>query len=87
MGAGQKQILLMLGKEFSILVLVSSILAWPAAWLIADNWLDNFAYRQDMHYIYFALASIITLLTVWMTIIYHGIKASSTDPALALKYE
>ena len=87
LGAGQKQILLMLGKEFSILVLISSILAWPAAWLIADNWLDTFAYRQDMQYIYFVLASILSLLTVWMTIIYHGIKASSTDPALALKYE
>ncbi len=87
LGAGQKQILLMLGKEFSILVLISSIIAWPLAWFIAEDWLDTFAYRQDLSYIYFVLASFVSLLTAWVTITYHGIKASSTDPALALKYE
>ncbi len=87
LGAGQKQILLMLGREFSLLVLISSIIAWPVAWLIAENWLDTFAYRQDISYFYFVLASIISLLTAWMTITFHGIKASATDPAHALKYE
>ena len=87
LGAGQRQILLMLGKEFSLLVVISSIIAWPVAWLIADNWLDSFAYRQDPSYFYFLLASIISLLTAWLTITYHGIKASATEPAHALKYE
>jgi len=87
LGAGQKQILMMLGREFSILLLVSSILAWPAAYLITENWLDTFAYRQYLNYYYFALASIISLATVWMTITYHSIKAAATDPAYALKYE
>ncbi len=87
LGAGQEQILFMLGREFSLLVVISSLIAWPAAWLIAENWLDTFAYRQDLSYSYFLLASFISLLTAWMTITYHGIKASATDPAYALKYE
>ncbi len=87
LGARQRQVLLMFGREFSLLVIISSAIAWPLAWLVAGHWLDNFAYRQDIHYGYFILATCISLLAAWFTITYHGIKTSKTNAAAALKYE
>lgn len=86
-GAGNRQILTMFANEFSLLIMISALLAWPAAWLVTDHWLDNFAYRLDIHYGYFFLATAISLVASWITIAYHGIRAAKTNAANALKYE
>ncbi len=86
-GAGNKQILTMFANEFSLLIMISALLAWPAAWLVTTHWLDNFAYRLDIHYGYFFLATAISLVASWITISYHSFRAAKTNAANALKYE
>ena len=87
MGANHIQILRMLIKEFSMLVLISMILAWPVAWFTINRWLENFAYRQEVQYTYFIIAPVIALLAAWITISYHAYKTATINAAEALKYE
>jgi putative ABC transport system permease protein len=47
MGESTKDIVLLLTRDFSKLVLLSNILAWPIAWFLMNRWLETFAYRID----------------------------------------
>ncbi len=87
MGAKQTQILLMLIKEFSLLVIISMIISWPLAWMAIQRWLEGFAYRQELAYAYFFIAPAMVLLAAWLTVSYHAWKTAKINAAEALKYE
>ena len=87
LGAGQGTILKMIVSEFTILLLVSTLLAWPIMWLAVNRWLENFAYREEINYFFFLAASLISLAAAGITISYHAYRAASSNPAHALKYE
>ncbi len=86
MGASQAQILLMLIKEFSLLVVLSMVVSWPVAWMAIHRWLEGFAYRQELAYSYFFIAPAMVLLSAWLTVSYHAFKAARINAAEALKY-
>ena len=48
LGASSGDILILLLKEFAVLITIASLLAWPAAYLFTRSWLDRFAYRIDL---------------------------------------
>ena len=45
LGASVQEIALLLSKEFFKWVLIANIIAWPLAYYVMNNWLENFAYR------------------------------------------
>jgi putative ABC transport system permease protein len=49
MGGSTKDIVLLLTRDFSKLVLLSNVLAWPIAWFLMNRWLETFAYRIDLN--------------------------------------
>ena len=87
LGATQNNILFAMGREFTLLVLVSTLLSWPLAWLAAERWLENFAYRQDPNLLYYVVAPLVSLIAAWVTVSYHAIKTARINPSEALKYE
>jgi len=87
MGAGERRIVMMLSVQFARWVLLANLLAWPLAWLLMDNWLNHFAYRIDMPWGSYLLATVSTLLLALLTVLYQAVKAARTNPAEALKYE
>ena len=87
MGATGQKILTMVGREFSLLVIISTLLAWPVAWLTLNRWLESFVYRQEVCLALFVVGPLLTLLAAWVTIFYHAWKTSRINAAAALKYE
>ncbi len=87
MGANSTEILLMMLKEFSLWILMASLIAWPVSWYVIQKFLQNYAYKIDMPYLYFILATLATLFLAWLTVGYQSFKASMTRPAKTLKYE
>jgi putative ABC transport system permease protein len=87
LGASEQKILYMVGKEFSLLVIISTILAWPFAWLALNRWLETFAYRQEVSLVLFLAGPLVCILAAWITISYHAWKTARTNAAEALKYE
>ncbi len=87
LGASVHEIALLLSKEFFKWVLVANIIAWPLAYYIMNNWLENFAYRIGIKLDIFIFSGIIAVVIALITVSYHSIKAALANPVNALKYE
>ena len=87
LGARVSDIILLLSKEFIWLILLANVIAWPIAWLFANNWLQNFTKRTSIDPWLFIIAGVGTLLIALLITSYRALKASLTNPATTLRYE
>jgi len=86
-GASVSGIVLLLVKEFILLIIISSIIAWPIAWFAVSRWLQEFEYRMSLGIGLFILSTLIALIITMVTVISQTLKAANTNPAEALRYE
>ena len=56
-------------KNFIYLVLIANVIAWPIAWYTMKNWLQNFAYRTDLHFGFFIISGLLTVVIVILILI------------------
>ena len=87
MGAGSFLIIYTLSKEFLVLVLISIVIAIPVGWIIVGNLLKQFAYRIEISKLIFIAIAIGSVIIAMLTVSFQAFKASSTNPAEALKVE
>jgi len=86
-GATITQIMNILVKEFSWIMLISVFIAAPLAWLAASRWLTGFAYRIDMPlWIYASTFLFIAGITI-LIICVQGLKTVTTNPTKTLRSE
>lgn len=86
-GASINDIVFFLSKMFTKWILIANIIAWPIAYYAMNKWLENFAYRIEIGIWVFLTATIATILIAFSTVIYTSIKAATTNPIEALRYE
>ncbi|NQV19135.1 MAG: ABC transporter permease [Armatimonadetes bacterium] len=87
LGATETNLILLITKEFTLLVIVSFAAAAPVAWYFMNNWLQNFAYHVALNAGTFILAGIICLIIVWLTVGFQALKVAVKNPIDALRYE
>ncbi len=87
LGASTSQLFFSLLKGFSILVGISCLIAVPIAYLTADSWLTQFAYRIPLSPFVFIGASLLMLGLAWLTVSYRSISVARTNPANVLRSE
>ncbi len=89
MGATVKDIVLLLTNDFTKLVLLANVIAWPVAYYFMSDWLNRFAYKAPFaEWAWLFVASAIAALTVaWLTIALQASRAATARPVLALRYE
>jgi putative ABC transport system permease protein len=88
-GAGVSGLVILVSKEFFLLVGIGMILAFPAAWYFTENWLQNFAYRIELEGQWgtFVLSALLAFVITFITVGYHVIRAASANPVSALRDE
>jgi putative ABC transport system permease protein len=87
LGASAAHIVLMLNKRFAGLVALSVLVATPIALYLMMRWMEGFAYRADMQASLFVIAILTAFAVALLTVSYHSIRASLSNPVEALKYE
>jgi putative ABC transport system permease protein len=87
LGASASQITLLLCREFFVLVLLANFIAWPVAYFVMRNWLQDFAYRTSMGVFTFVLTMVLALVIALLTVSFQAVKAAVANPVDALKYE
>jgi len=87
MGASVRSVVVLLAIEFTRLVLISNLIAWPLAYLVMGEWLQNFVYRISINPLIFIGSAIIALIISFVTISAITIKAANTNPADIFQYE
>jgi putative ABC transport system permease protein len=86
-GATTFELVTLLIKDFSILVLIAFAISIPVAYYFGNQWLDNFAYRTDIGVVIFIISGLVSLLLAVITVSYHTIKAAKANPVQSLRYE
>jgi len=87
MGATVVNIFVLLNKDVIKLAVVSFVIAIPVAIYFMKSWLQNFAYRIDLSWLFFLLAGCIGLFLAIVAVSYHSIKTSLSNPVKSLRTE
>jgi putative ABC transport system permease protein len=88
MGASAPGIVLLITRDFTILVLAAITIGIPLSWYLLENyWLVSFEYRTDIGIWPFVFAAAGCLLVSFGTASYQAIKASMVNPAQTLRNE
>lgn len=87
MGAGVKDILVLLGKDFVRLVLVALVVASAGGWYGTHRWLQDYAYRVNIGADIFLLAGGALLLVTLLTVGAQSLKAALANPVKSLRTE
>ena len=87
LGANVGRIVTLLSKDFIIMVLVASLIAFPIAWWALHTWLEDFAYRINIPWWIFLMAALIALLVALATVSTQAIKAALSNPVKSLRTE
>lgn len=87
MGATEQSLLVLLSRDYVVLILVCLVLSVPATLYAMQGWLSSFEYRVSIGWDVFAFAGGISLFIAFATIGYQTLKTAWTQPAQALKYE
>jgi putative ABC transport system permease protein len=89
MGASVKDIVLLLTSDFTKLVLLANVIAWPTAYYFMSEWLNRFVYKAPFaSWAWLFVASAVAALAVaWLTIALQASRAATSRPVLALRYE
>lgn len=87
LGASTSDIVIMLNKQISIVVLISTLIAIPVAWYLIGIWLEDFAYRITMSPLTFLLAGIVAFVVAWLSVGYQSVSAAVANPVDSLRSE
>ena len=87
LGASVSKIVYLLSRDLMWLVLFANIIGWPVAYYAMKRWLQNFAYRTDIHLGIFLLSTALIFLISFLTLSYQAIKAARANPVDSLRYE
>ena len=87
LGASVSSIVVLLSRDFTRLVVVAMLAAWPLAYYAMSEWLQSFAYRVDVNWMRFALAGALALLIALLTVSTQAIRAALANPVESLRYE
>jgi len=86
-GASVRSLVVLVSKEFFVLVALGMILAFPAAWYFTNNWLQNFSYRIEVtnEWSTFLLSALLAFVITLFTVGFHVIRAAVMNPVRSLR--
>jgi putative ABC transport system permease protein len=87
LGASISSILVLLNREFVVLVGVALALGAPLAWWGVEAWLSGFAYRIDVSPLVFLGVGLGALALAVGAVTWQSLAAARVDPARVLRSE
>jgi putative ABC transport system permease protein len=87
LGASISNILILISKEYVVLIGLAFLLAIYPAWYFLSNWLNDFQYRMELSAFTFILAGLIAFVLSLLIVGLHSLKVANSNPADVLKDE
>jgi hypothetical protein len=84
LGASVSGIVVMITKEFLILVGIAMLIAFPLAYYWLNRMLQDYAYRINISWWMFVLAALITIALTLLTVGFKALKAATANPVKAI---
>ncbi|MNE96888.1 hypothetical protein D3C80_1951590 [compost metagenome] len=87
LGASIPEIVKVLSVDFLKLVIIAAVIAFPVAWYVMHQWLQDFAYRIAIQWWVLAISGIAAILIALITISFQSVKAAMANPVKSLRSE
>ncbi|RYY95642.1 MAG: FtsX-like permease family protein, partial [Chitinophagaceae bacterium] len=87
LGATVQSLLLLLSKEFLMLIGIAFLVAIPAAWWAMSTWLQHYPYRIEVGAGVFALVGLLILVIALLTVSLNASRAALSSPVKSLRHE
>lgn len=87
LGAEILQVLFLLGKGYTLLILLAFGIALLVGWFGASTWLSEFAYSGGLSVSTLVFAGVTSVVIAWLTIGYQTFRAATANPVDAIKHE
>lgn len=87
LGASEASLISLLTKDFLSLVVVAIVIASPLCWWLMHSWLQDYAYRVEIHWWVFVAAGFAATLVAFVTVGFQAIKAALMNPVKSLRTE
>jgi putative ABC transport system permease protein len=86
-GGTESSIIALFSREVVVLILISSLFAYPVAFFGIRIWLETFAEKTSVSPLIYLVSSLIGFTIGWFSIMYHAVKAAGYNPSEALRYK
>ncbi len=87
LGASTRKVVVMLGREFIVLMLLSCVIAAPVAYYFLQQWLHGYYYRIAIGPGVFLLATALAVTVTVVTVGYQSVRAALANPVNSLRSE
>ncbi|MEQ9468302.1 MAG: FtsX-like permease family protein [Ekhidna sp.] len=87
LGSSVSGIVFLLSKDIIKLIVISTVIAIPAAYFWVSGWLENFAYADRINWLIFIVAGLGALLIAFLTTSIQSTKAARANPVESLRDE
>jgi putative ABC transport system permease protein len=87
LGSSDAQVFILFSKQFFMLIIIATLIAFPVAYFVMKQWLATFAYQVQLNFSLFLLGAAAAIAIAFITICYQGMKAARSNPADVLKSE
>lgn len=86
-GAATPSLLILLTKQYFLLITVAFIVVIPISFYTSQQWLEGFVYHIQINPIIFVKAASIVVTITVLTVLFQSLRAASSNPAKVLKTE
>lgn len=86
-GAQIRSILILLSRQFAMLLTIGLIIGIPISFYITQSWLSNYSLQTDLNAWPYLISLPIALIFTASTLVYHSLRAAKANPIEALRRE
>lgn len=87
LGAAPLDIIYLLSREFTVLIVLAFALAAPIAYYLMHGWLQNYSYHIHLGTFVFLFAIISSILIAWITVGHRALKSALANPVKSIRME
>jgi putative ABC transport system permease protein len=87
LGASVSSVVVLIAREFVVLILAALVLATPLTWWLIARWEQNFTLQAVINPTQFLVAGLAVFVFAWVTISFLSFRAANANPTKALRTE
>jgi putative ABC transport system permease protein len=87
LGGSIQQIIQLMLMDYAALLIIAVVIGCPISWFVMDKWLNTYAYRIEMPFAIFGLASLITMAVALLTVSYKSFSVARSNLVDSLRAE